>query len=362
MNNLFAVRGLPLLLGGVVAVLSSLSGAANAQAWPARNITVIVPLAAGTGMDTLVRMYSDQLSKALGKPVIVDNRPGAALMLGVTALSKAPADGYTLGIATAPAMAINPTLYKQVNYDVDKDFTPISLYVKSPFILVISPTMGPRTVPELIKMVKEVKGAYSFSTPGTGAAQHLAVEYMKQKFGLDITHVPYKSSPQSVADIMAGHVSMAFAEAGLALPLIKDGKLRALAVSSSTRLPEFIRCWAYRTGGNHYTEHLPWHLPQTRMARATRCATVATRACRQHMLLWAHHNFGRIDELVFEGRRVRSVAQSDGYIGSPLCCATLLGAFHQAIPAMGGLGLTWLRLSNLGGDKPEAIPYGRGGC
>ncbi len=261
MNNLFALRGLSLLLGGVVAVLSALSGSATAQAWPARNVTIIVPLAAGTGMDTLVRLYSEQLSKALGKPVIVDNRPGAALMLGVAALSKAPADGYTLGIATAPAMAINPTLYKQVNYDVDKDFTPISLYVKSPFILVISPTMGPRTVPELIKMVKEVKGAYSFSTPGTGAAQHLAVEYMKQKFSLDITHVPYKSTPQSVADIMAGHVSMAFAEAGLALPLIKDGKLRALAVSSSARLPSLPDSPTFaEASGSPDFEAVSWHV------------------------------------------------------------------------------------------------------
>ena len=261
MYNLFAVRGLSLLLGGFVAVLSSLSGPAYAQPWPTRNVTIIVPLAAGTGMDTLVRMYSDQLSKALGKPVIIDNRPGAALMLGVTALSKAPADGYTLGIATAPAMAINPTLYKQVNYDVDKDFTPISLYVKSPFILVISPTMGPRTVPELIKIVKEVKGSYSFSTPGTGAAQHLAVEYMKQKFNLDITHIPYKSTPQSVADIMAGHVSMAFAEAGLALPLIKDGKLRALAVSSSTRLPSLpdVPTFAEASSSPDF-EAVSWHV------------------------------------------------------------------------------------------------------
>ncbi len=240
-----SIQAMPVRIAAVLAAAAALaatcmalvSGAASAQAWPARNITVIVPLAAGTGMDTLVRLYSDQLSKALGKPVVVDNRPGAALMLGVTALSKAPPDGYMLGVATAPAMAINPTLYKQVNYDVDKDFTPISLYVKSPFILVISPAMGPRTVPELIKMVKEVKSSYSFSTPGTGTAQHLAGEYMKQKFGLDITHIPYKNTPQSVTDIMAGHVSMAFAEAGVALPLIKEGKLRALAVSSSTRLP-----------------------------------------------------------------------------------------------------------------------------
>ena len=112
-----------------------------------------------------------------------------------------------------------------------KDFVPISLYVKSPFILVLNPALGARSVPELIKLAKESKEPLSYSTPGTGTVQHLAVELMKQKFGLDITHVPYKNSTQSVTDIMAGHVSMAFAEAGLSLPQIRDGKLRALAVS-----------------------------------------------------------------------------------------------------------------------------------
>ena len=234
---------------------------AAAQAWPARNVTVIVPLAAGTGMDTLVRLYSERLSQAFGKPFIIDNRPGAALMLGVSALSKAAPDGYMLGVATAPAMAINPTLYKQVAYDVEKDFVPISLYVKSPFILVINPALGPRNVGELIKYTKDNVGKLSYSTPGTGAAQHLAVEFMKQKFGLDITHIPYKSSPQSVADIMAGHVSMAFAEAGLSLPLIREGKLRALAVSSLTRLPGLPDVPAFAEASNSPDfEAVSWHV------------------------------------------------------------------------------------------------------
>ena len=150
MRKNFARLRIALLLISVVAGLTSVSKHALAQAWPTRNITVIVPLAAGTGMDTLVRMYSERLSQAVGKPVLIDNRPGAALMLGVAALSKAAPDGYTLGVATAPAMAINPTLYKQVAYDVDRDFVPISLYVKSPFILVINPALGPRNVQDLI--------------------------------------------------------------------------------------------------------------------------------------------------------------------------------------------------------------------
>ena len=232
-----------------------------AQAWPARNVTVIVPLAAGTGMDTLVRLYSERLSQAFGKPFIIDNRPGAALMLGVSALSKAAPDGYMLGVATAPAMAINPTLYKQLAYDVDKDFVPISLYVKSPFILVINPALGPRNAGELIKYTMDNVGKLSYSTPGTGAAQHLAVEFMKQKFGLDITHIPYKSTPQSVADIMAGHVNMAFAEAGVSLPLIREGKLRALAVSSLTRLPSLPDVPTFAEASNSPDfEAVSWHV------------------------------------------------------------------------------------------------------
>jgi tripartite-type tricarboxylate transporter receptor subunit TctC len=226
-----------ILGAGIAASLAFIANPAWAQTWPAKNITIIVPLAAGTGMDTLVRLYAERLSQALGKPVIVDNRPGAALMLGVSVLAKAAPDGHTLGVATAPAMAINPTLYKQVAYDVEKDFVPIALYVKSPFILVINPALAAHNVPELIKLARESKEPLSYSTSGTGTVQHLAVEFMKQKFGLNITHVPYKNSVQSVTDIMAGHVSMAFAEAGLSLPQIRDGKLRALAVSSLGRLP-----------------------------------------------------------------------------------------------------------------------------
>ena len=250
-----------LVLACVAACMALAANPAAAQAWPARNITVIVPLAAGTGMDTLVRLYSERLSQAVGKPVIIDNRPGAALMLGVTALSKAPADGYTLGVATAPAMAINPTLYKQVAYDAEKDFVPIALYVKSPFILVINPTLGPRNVTELIKYTKDNVGKLGYSTPGSGAAQHLAIEFMKQKFNLDITHIPYKSSPLSVADIMAGHVTMAFAEAGIALPLIREGKLRALAVSSLSRLPSLpeVPTFAEASGSPDF-EAVSWHV------------------------------------------------------------------------------------------------------
>jgi tripartite-type tricarboxylate transporter receptor subunit TctC len=210
---------------------------AGAQDYPNRPVTIVVPLAAGSGMDTLVRLYADKLQGAFGQPVVVENRPGAALMLAAASVAKAPADGYTLLVSTSSAMAINPILYKKVNYDHINDFAPIAFYVKSPMILVVNPDLPAKSVPELIKLAREAKTPLTYSSPGAGVAQHLSMEYMKKRFGLEITHIPYKNTPQSVSDIAAGHVQLGFAEAGASLPLIKDGKLRALAVSAISRLP-----------------------------------------------------------------------------------------------------------------------------
>ena len=207
-----------------------------AQTYPNRPITIVVPLAAGSGMDALVRIYAEKLQSGLGQPVVVENRPGAALMLAASTVAKAEPDGYTLLVSTSSAMAINPVLYKKVNYDHVKDFVPISFYVKSPMILVINPDLPAKNVPDLIKLAKDSKTPLTYSSPGAGVAQHLSMEYMKKRFGLEITHVPYKSTPQSIADIVAGHVNLGFAEAGASLPLIRDGKLRPLAVSATTRL------------------------------------------------------------------------------------------------------------------------------
>jgi tripartite-type tricarboxylate transporter receptor subunit TctC len=222
----------------VVGVALALGAATSAHAqYPNRPVTVMVPLAAGSGMDVLVRLYADRLQQGLGKPVVVENRPGASLMLAANAVAQAAPDGHTLLVSTSSAMAINLTLFKQVTYDPDRDFIPISLYVKSPFILVVNPSLPVKTVPELIAHVKANQGKLSYSSPGAGVAQHLSMEYMKNQFGLEITHVPYRSTPQSIQDIAAGHIAMGFAEAGASIPLIKDGKLRALAVSSLMRLP-----------------------------------------------------------------------------------------------------------------------------
>jgi tripartite-type tricarboxylate transporter receptor subunit TctC len=255
-------RTLRLAMGAASAVIAiSTFGPASAQTYPSKPITIVVPLAAGTGMDSIARLYGDQLAQSLGKPVVVDNRPGASMMLATTAVAAAPADGYTLLIATSGTFAINPVLYKKINYDPDKDFAPIALYVKSPFVLIVNPALPIHSVPEFIKLAQERATPLTYSTPGIGLMQHLSMEFTKQRFGVEMTHVPYRNTPQSITDIAAGHVDVGFAEAGASVPLIRDGKLRALAVSSSSRLgvlPE-VPPFAEAAGAPDF-EAVSWHV------------------------------------------------------------------------------------------------------
>jgi tripartite-type tricarboxylate transporter receptor subunit TctC len=230
-----------LVLRGAMLALSLLAltsyPGAQAQDYPTRPITIVVPLSAGTGMDVIARLYGEQLAQSLGKPVVIENKPGAATMLGVAAVANAAPDGHTLLVATSAALSLNPTIYKQISYDPERDLVPISLYLKSPFILIVNPALPIHTVPELIKYAKEAATPLTYSSPGTGGLPYLSVELMNQRFGLKMTHVPYRATPQAVGDVAAGHVSLSFAEAGATLALIRDGKLRALAVSATQRLP-----------------------------------------------------------------------------------------------------------------------------
>jgi tripartite-type tricarboxylate transporter receptor subunit TctC len=210
---------------------------ARAQDYPARPITIVVTLAAGTGMDVIARLYADKLSQSLGKPVIIENKPGASTMLGTAAVANSPPDGYTLLVATSAAMSINPTLFKQIAYDPEKDLVPVSLYLKSPFILIVDPKLPVNSVPELIDYAKKSPTPLSYSSPGAGGLPYLSVELMNARFGLKMTHVPYRNSPQAITDVAAGHVNLSIAEAGASLALIREGKVRALAVTSTQRLP-----------------------------------------------------------------------------------------------------------------------------
>jgi tripartite-type tricarboxylate transporter receptor subunit TctC len=243
------------------AAAAALSGSpASAQSYPSKPVTIIVPLAAGTGMDTVARLYGEKLQQVLGKPVVIENRPGAALTLGAVAIATAAPDGHTLGVLTSGPMTIGPALYKKIAYD-PQAFTPIALYVKSPLVLVVDPALPIKSVSELIQYAKASDKPLSYSTPGAGAFQHLSTEFMAQRFGLKFTHVPYKSTPQSVTDIVAGHVNFGFAEAGATLPLIREGKLRALAVSSITPLPTLPNVPPFAAAANAQGfEAVSWHV------------------------------------------------------------------------------------------------------
>ncbi len=220
-------------------LLAALTGPAPAlaESYPSRTITIVVSIGPGTGMDVLARLYGEKLSASLGKPVVVENRPGAATMLAANAVANAPPDGHTLVVLTSSALAINQSLYKQINYNPEADFTPIALYVKSPLILVVNPSLPPKTVPEFIAYAKQSNPPLTYASVGAGGFQHITMEFAKQRFGFEANHVPYRNTGQSIADLIAGHVATGFVEAGASIPAIKDGKLRALAVSSTTELP-----------------------------------------------------------------------------------------------------------------------------
>ena len=208
---------------------------AQAQDYPTKPVTITLVLAAGTGLDVAARTWGEPLAQALGKPVIFDNRPGADGIIAANAVKNATADGHTLLVATSSALVLNPTTYKQLPYDPPKDFVPLAVYLKSPFVLVVHPSLPVTTVRELVTYVKARPGQLSYSSTGPGGTPRLATEIFLQQYGLAITHVPYKNGPQSIVDVAAGHVQLAFADASASRSFIRDRRLRPLAVSSLTR-------------------------------------------------------------------------------------------------------------------------------
>ena len=233
----------------------------RAQDYPSKTITIVVPLAAGTGMDIIARLYGEQLAQRLGKPAIIENKPGAGFTLATQTALSATADGHTLLVGAPANLAYNQTLYKQLPFDPERDLLPISHYLTSPFILVVNPSLPVHSAAEFIKYAKGRSTPLSYSSPAGGGVPHFAVEVMKQRFGLQLTHVPYRSSPQSIMDVASGHIDFAFAEAGASLALIRDSKLRALAVSSPQRLPAhpLIPLFAETIGAGDF-EIVAWHM------------------------------------------------------------------------------------------------------
>ena len=219
---------------GFIAAIAA--GPALAQSYPARPVTIVVPLAAGSGTDLVARVYGQELAKTLGKPVVVENRTGAATMIAVNHVAAAPPDGYTLLVSTSTAMAINPALYKKVAYEPLRDFVPIAWYLKSPFVLCVHPDITARSLRELTQQAKERATPFTYGSPGAGTPQHLATEFIKHTFNVPMTHVPYRSNPQYISDVVAGHLNLAFIETATAKQLIAEKKVVGLAASTAERL------------------------------------------------------------------------------------------------------------------------------
>jgi tripartite-type tricarboxylate transporter receptor subunit TctC len=222
-----------LVLGIVAAQDASL---AQAQPYPTRPITLISPTTAGSGNDMICRILGAQLAERLGKPVIIENRPGAGFVTGTTAGARAAPDGYTLALPGSYALAASVTIYRHLPYDPRKDFAPVALVSEVPSVLAVHPTVPARSVTEFVAFMKATPVQLSYASGGPGTPSHLLVELFKTMTGVQMMHIPYKGSAQAVADVVAGHVSVTFADALSALPLIEQGKLRALGVSTKTRL------------------------------------------------------------------------------------------------------------------------------
>jgi tripartite-type tricarboxylate transporter receptor subunit TctC len=211
------------------------AGMAATPDYPTKPIRLVVPFAPGGGTDLTARAIAQRLSDALGKPVVVDNRAGAGGVIGADLVAKATADGYTLVMGTPGPMTINPNLRKNMPYDSLKDFAPITQTTVSPFVLVVHPSVPANSVKELIALAKQKPGALNFGTAGNGSVAHLSAEQFKAMTGVQITHVPYKGSSQSVLDLLAGQVQLVFENLPVVLPHIRSGKVRALGVGTRTR-------------------------------------------------------------------------------------------------------------------------------
>lgn len=222
---------------GVLGALLGLSaGLAAAQSYPTRPIRFIVPIAPGGQTDLLARLVGQKLSEKWHQPVVVDNRAGANTLIGMTLAAKAAPDGYTLTMAST-AMAINAGLVDPLPYDGLRDFAPITNLAYIPFLLAVHAAVPARSVQELIALAKTRPRALTFGSGGTGSPSHLSGELLKEMARIDATHVPYKGLGQSMVALLAGEVDFLFAGPLIALPQIKAGKLRALAVGSAKRFP-----------------------------------------------------------------------------------------------------------------------------
>ena len=210
---------------------------AQAQPYPSRPVTLIVPFPAGGSTDWLSRMLGQKLEQRLKAPFVVENRPGGANVVAAVSVAKSPPDGYTLLMTTSTTMAINVSVFKNLAYDPVKDFIPVGLVSNVPFVLVVNPALPVKSIADLVKHAKAKPGGLDYASTGPGSAANLYAALLKNELGIPMTPIPYKGNAPGLTDTIAGHVSVMFSDLLSALPHIRSGKLRALGVSTRERVP-----------------------------------------------------------------------------------------------------------------------------
>jgi tripartite-type tricarboxylate transporter receptor subunit TctC len=221
----------------ILAVTLAVTGFAHAQNYPTKTVRLVVPLVAGGPTDLLARLMAQRLSERLGQQVIVDNRPGAGGNIGAEMVAKSPADGYTLFMGTSGPMSINVSIYSKIGYHPARDFAPVVLAATAPFVVVVHPALPVSNIKQLIALIKSKPGQLNFgAVPGNAA--HLATELFRSSAGLDMVFVPYKGAAPANTDLVAGHIQLSFASTPGAMPLVKAGRLKALAISRAKRIPK----------------------------------------------------------------------------------------------------------------------------
>jgi tripartite-type tricarboxylate transporter receptor subunit TctC len=226
----------PLTTLAVIALVATTAPVA-AQDYPSRPITLIVPYSAGGGNDLMARTAAEKMSKALGQQIVIENRGGAGGSIATRQVAKAEPDGYTLGLGGTGTLAIDPTLYPNVGYDPRKDFSAVGLIATSGLVICVHPSLPARSIPELIALAKQEPGKLNYASAGTGSGIHLGTEYFASLAGIKLTHIPYKGSSPALTDLVGGHVAIYFSSLPPAVALVKEGKVRALAVTGARRSP-----------------------------------------------------------------------------------------------------------------------------
>ena len=221
-------------LASIIAILCIAPAAAAVADYPSRPVRLVVPFAPGGGTDLTARAVAQKLTDALGKPVVVDNRGGAGGVIGAELVAKATPDGYTLVLGSPGPLTINPNLQAKMPYTLN-DFAPVSLMTISPFVLVVHPGVAASNVKELIALAKAKPDALNYGSAGNGSVSHFSAEQFKALAGVQLTHVPYKGSSQSILDLLSGRLHLVFENLPVLLPHVRAGKLKALAVGTSKR-------------------------------------------------------------------------------------------------------------------------------